>query len=303
MAPKRKAEEVEIDIRGQLAQILGKSVANVGHVRKTEEDTPRISVIDVARGVTGKNANDAAEDVRIMCARYPAVKEKLFIWKFPGSRQRDTPVADLPTIIEFIFLLPGKMAAQVRSEASKLFVRYLGGDLSLVQEVQQMAHIQKHLGEEAPEHPLCLFAAASGSMRSHLAAVTAIDAIDQTGYSNDPYKLLQRGKLLAGPEGRLAMAKQIKLGEFLRSQFPQSQYRVANSILVPFSRKLLKSKLGLGGELFLHMNMGRPRVTYFEEDRPLMMQILSEMDDQIDECRLTLAESARTFLSELVVSL
>ena len=45
MAPKRKAEEVEIDIRSQLAQILGKSVANVGHVRKTEEDTPRISVI------------------------------------------------------------------------------------------------------------------------------------------------------------------------------------------------------------------------------------------------------------------
>ena len=303
MAPKRKAEEVEIDIRGQLAQILGKSVANVGHVRKTEEDTPRISVIDVARGVTGKNANDAAEDVRIMVARYPEVKEKLLNLKFPGRGQRDTPVADLPTIIEVIFLLPGKMAAQVRSEASKLFVRYLGGDLSLVQEVQQMAHIQKHLGEEAPEHPLCLFAAASGSMRSHLAAVTAIDAIDQTGYSNDPYKLLQRGKLLAGPEGRLAMAKQIKLGEFLRSQFPQSQYRVANSILVPFSRKLLKSKLGLGGELFLHMNMGRPRVTYFEEDRPLMMQILGEMDDQIDECRLNLAESAREFLSELVVSL
>ena len=303
MAPKRKAEEVEIDIRGQLAQILGKSVANVGHVRKTDEEVPRISVIDVARGITGKNAQAAAKDVSIMITRYPEVCQKLTHFKFPGAGQRETHVADIPTIIEVIFLLPGQMAAQVRSEASKLFVRYLGGDLSLVQEVRQMAHIQKHLGEEAPENPLCLFAAAAGSMRSHLAAVTAIDAIDQTGYSNDPYKLLQRGKLLAGPEGRLAMAKQIKLGEFLRSQFPPSQYRVANSILGQFSRKMLKSKLEVGEELFLHMNMGRPRVTYFEEDRPLMMRILGDMSDQINECRLALAESAREFLSELVVSL
>ena len=105
MAPKRKAEEVEIDIRGQLAQILGKSVANVGHVRKTEEDTPRISVIDVVRGITGKSANHAAEDVRIMVARYPEVNEKLVNFKFPGRGQRDTTVADLPTIIEFIFHL------------------------------------------------------------------------------------------------------------------------------------------------------------------------------------------------------
>ena len=99
------------------------------------------------------------------------------------------------------------------------------------------------------------------------------------------------------------MAKQIKLGEFLRSQFPQSQYRVANSILGQFSRKMLKSKLEVGEELLLHMNMGRPRVTYFEEDRPLMMRILGDMSDQINECRLALAESAREFLSELVVSL
>ena len=238
-----------------------------------------------------------------MVARYPAVKEKILNWKFPGSRQRDTPVTDISTIVEIIFILPGNMAAQVRTEASKLVVRYIGGDLSLVQEIRQMAHIQKHLGEEAPENPLCLFAAAAGSMRSHLAAVTAIDAIDQTGYSNDPYKLLQRGKLLAGPEGRLAMAKQIKLGEFLRSQFPPSQYRVANSILGQFSRKMLKSKLEVGEELFLHMNMGRPRVTYFEADRPLMMRILGDMADQINEFRLNLAESAREFLSELVISL
>ena len=94
MAPKRKAEEVEIDIRGQLAQILGKSVANVGHVRKTEEDTPRISVIDVARGITGKNAKHAADDVRIMVARYPEVSEKLgnlILWSWAARHSCGRP--------------------------------------------------------------------------------------------------------------------------------------------------------------------------------------------------------------------
>ena len=108
MAPKRKAEEVEIDIRGQLAQILGKSVANVGHVRKTEEDLPRISVIDVARGITGKNADGASKDIRIMVTRYPEVRKKLPDFKFPGRGQRDTHVTDLSTIIEIIFILPGR---------------------------------------------------------------------------------------------------------------------------------------------------------------------------------------------------
>ena len=206
-------------------------------------------------------------------------------------------------LIEVIFLLPGNMAAQVRTEASKLVVRYIGGDPSLVQEVQQMAHIQKHLGENAPEHPLCLFAAATAFMQNHIAAAAEMDIVNQTGYSYDPHKLLQKGKVLAGPEAKPILKKQIKLSVFLRSQFPASQYRVANSILGPFSRKMLKFKLESGNDLYLHENMGRVRVTYLEEDRPLMMQILGEMADQINECRLTLAESAREFLSELVVSL
>ena len=71
------------------------------------------------------------------------------------------------------------------------------------------------------------FAAAANSMKSHLDAVAAINAVDQTGYGNDPFKLLRRGKLLAGPDGELILKTQIKPSVFLRSQFPKSQYRVA----------------------------------------------------------------------------
>ena len=155
----------------------------------------------------------------------------------------------------------------------------------------------------AQEIPQLDFAAAADSMKCHLDAVAAINAIDQTGYGNDPFKLLQRGKLLAGPEGELILKTQIKPSVFLRSQFPKSQYRVANSILGHFSRKLLTCKLNIVGGLLLHMNMGRPRVTYFEEDRPMMLHILSEMKDYIDERRLCLAVKARDFLNELIVSL
>ena len=48
------------DIRQQLAKLLGKPVARIGQVRKTDETPPRISVIDVATLVTGKNASLAA---------------------------------------------------------------------------------------------------------------------------------------------------------------------------------------------------------------------------------------------------
>jgi hypothetical protein len=76
---------------------------------------------------------------------------------FLEGTQRDTPVADLATIIEIIMLLPGRAAAGVRMEVCKLFVRYLGGDLSLVEDVQRMAHVQSFLREHAPDHPLRAF--------------------------------------------------------------------------------------------------------------------------------------------------
>ena len=208
-------------------------------------------------------------------------------------------MANLPTIVEIIFLLPGKTAARIRSEAAKLIVRYVGGDLSLVQEVRQMAHVQKLLGETEPDHPLCLFAAASTAMKTHLDAVAATDAVDMTGYGNDPSKLLQRGKLLVGDAGRLKMATQLKPSVFLRSELPDWQYNVACSILRQFSSELLKRKLVEGAELHLHMNMGRPRLTYFEEDRALMKEVLADMENAIKTSIETHTQRANEFLREL----
>ena len=48
------------DIRAQLAALLGKPLARIGQVRKTDETPPRVSVIDVICAVMGLNGNNAA---------------------------------------------------------------------------------------------------------------------------------------------------------------------------------------------------------------------------------------------------
>ena len=60
------------DIHTQLAVLLGRQTV---HIRKTDEDPPRISIIDVIAAVTGKDKNQAAEDLRRFAARHPTTKQ------------------------------------------------------------------------------------------------------------------------------------------------------------------------------------------------------------------------------------
>ncbi len=100
------------DIRQQLATLLGRET--VGPIRKTDEEPPRVSVIDVATLVTGKDARKAAQDVGFVKDRYPEVAQNLGLFKFPGRAQRNTPVATCRGVVELIMLLPGRHAARVR---------------------------------------------------------------------------------------------------------------------------------------------------------------------------------------------
>jgi len=138
-----------------LAQLLEKDVALIGNLRKTDEE--KLSVIVIVSAITGLNAVESARALRRIYDERPEVRARCTHHKFPGRGQRNTPVADLATIVEIIFLLPGRTAARVRYEAAKLVVRYLGGDLGLVDEVQQLAHVQASLREQDPDHPLRVF--------------------------------------------------------------------------------------------------------------------------------------------------
>jgi hypothetical protein len=158
MAPKQSRHEggADLALRQQLAEMKKVSLESVGRIRMTPEKMP--SLVDVGVILTGKTASNVARDLQVILDKYPEVTQKVSYFQFGGQGQRDAPVPkNLATLIEIIFLLPGRSAAKVRQSAAQIFVRYLGGDLSLIHEVERMNHVQTFLRENDPEHPLRAF--------------------------------------------------------------------------------------------------------------------------------------------------
>ena len=151
-----KAERAEVS--RQLAELLGKSEEELQRIRQTPDC--KTSLIDTVATLSGLDAHYAAKALRDVTAQFPAVGSKISLWKFPGERQRDTPVADLATVYEILMVLPGRNAARIRSQAARLMVRYLGGDLTLIEEVERLHHVQQRMAEEDPTNPHRVFGAA-----------------------------------------------------------------------------------------------------------------------------------------------
>jgi hypothetical protein len=123
----------------------------------TPEKMP--SLVDVGVILTGKTARHVARDLQVIMDTHPELAQKVGQVQFGGrGGNRDSFVPkNLAALLEIIFLLPGRSAAKVRQSAAQIFVRYLGGDLSLIHEVERMNHVQTFLRENDPEHPLRAF--------------------------------------------------------------------------------------------------------------------------------------------------
>ena len=89
-------------------------------------------------------------------------------FKFAGQGQQETPVADIRGIVEMLLLVPGRRAAAFRRSVASVFVRYVGGDPLLLEEVEKAAHVQRFLREECPEHPATAFGEAVAAAPSEL---------------------------------------------------------------------------------------------------------------------------------------
>ena len=116
------AVEVEIEIRGKLAQLLHKDVALIRTIRTTDDETPKIAVIDVIGEILGRSANRACEYLRNLFVACPDLEAKCSRYKFPGPGQRGTTVADLPVVSEIMLMLQGKRAKHVRRGVAPFFV-------------------------------------------------------------------------------------------------------------------------------------------------------------------------------------
>ena len=81
--------------------------------------------------------------------------------KSPDSRghrgQKTTPVTDVRGIVEIIMLLPGHRATRVRREAAELLCRWLGGDLTIIEEACRNRMLQHELAVQNPAEPLRVF--------------------------------------------------------------------------------------------------------------------------------------------------
>ncbi|CAM9767678.1 unnamed protein product [Ectocarpus sp. 12 AP-2014] len=116
-----------------------------GATIRLDKDTEKGSVMDTIRMVLrcdSSKANTAlsrlfvnSQELGSGVASASGVASRCTHLKING-KGKITPVADAKTLIEIVWLLPGKKAREFRSQSSEKIVRLLGGDLSLVSEIE-----------------------------------------------------------------------------------------------------------------------------------------------------------------------
>lgn len=120
-------------------------------VRKTTDTPPKVSVYDLIAAVTGQT--DAAPRVIFLRLKneHPEVVTLCNNFKFPGQGQRLTPVTCARGVVSIINLLPGPKAAQFRAASADLMVRFMGGDESLITQIQRNAELQQQIPSNHPQ--------------------------------------------------------------------------------------------------------------------------------------------------------
>ena len=95
----------------------------------------KISVFDFIKVVGGQeNPRDTWNNIKKKYKK--EVVEFLDNLKFPGAGQKLTPVVNVQGMVKLLFWLPGELAKQFRSKSAETMIRYLGGDLTLIDEIK-----------------------------------------------------------------------------------------------------------------------------------------------------------------------
>ena len=120
-------------------------------VRRTDEEPTQLSIYDLVGSVTGQTANAARRTFLRTIENFPEIDSVYRLFMFDG---RVTPVTNAKGAVTIINALPGKVAAKLRIEWADVIVRYLGGDLTLVQEIAHNRNAQENTSDD---HPLRFF--------------------------------------------------------------------------------------------------------------------------------------------------
>ena len=96
----------------------------------------RISVFDFIKVVGGQSQPDKTWK-NILSNYSKEVRNCYTNFKFEGQGQKMTPVVNVQGMVKLLFWLPGELAKQFRSKSAETMIRYLGGDLTLIEEFLQ----------------------------------------------------------------------------------------------------------------------------------------------------------------------
>ena len=117
----------------------------------------RFSLVDVARLVSAKTAQNALRDVRLVMGEFSSVAQLVSNFQFEGAGQRETPVGDLRTALLVVLRLRSRVAQRLSANMVDLFVRFVGGDPELAKATMANREFQEHLSEKQPDHPLRVY--------------------------------------------------------------------------------------------------------------------------------------------------
>lgn len=103
---------------------------------RVDAATNKGSAIDVIRMVLGFDSSNANNALRRLKEEFPELGASCTQLRINGKGKL-TPVADAKTLVEIIFLLPGPKAGGFRRKGANMVCRLVGGDMTLVAEIEQ----------------------------------------------------------------------------------------------------------------------------------------------------------------------
>ena len=105
-----------------------------------------VSVYDIIK-VAGAQKNPRDVWKRILENYEEEVVEFCDNLKFPGPGQRKTPCINAKGLIKLLMWIPGKLAQEFRTQTADIMLRYLGGDITLINEIKLVNNLHVQNGE------------------------------------------------------------------------------------------------------------------------------------------------------------
>ena len=171
---------------------------------RVDQATQKGSVNDVIARIAGKKGSYAIQVFSRIKQQYTGIIPKCDRLKING-KGNITPVADAATLIELAWLCPGHAAAAFRRKGAESVCRMLGGDLSLVDEIQRR-HAQ----------------VAGTAEESFL--LTSTQGATQTAVQGLPYTLEHLQQMQAAAEAIVASKDSLQQSSVVLHEFPISKY-------------------------------------------------------------------------------